>query len=293
VLIDRVDETPLTTMDAASTFAFMRPLLVDLPTLEHPHLGYKFFLWDSIGDDYKAHGARPDRIPIYELQWSVTDLKTMISQRLKAFSDGRVTALNELFCSEVKLDVDTLAANLAAGSPRDLIRLMERVVAEETRTSTDSECVGLVALWAGIRSFSEIRATELFPGQLPELRRVGATGALTFTVNTLANDIYRVTNQAARARVQGWQNTGMVGKVDEQLNPPNRPMYVYGPIDIRLAIAMMSNFTPQEVMANYVLVCPACEAVTISDRQEILCQVCSHRFGLSDARSLVEVCTTV
>jgi hypothetical protein len=291
VLIDRVDETELTMMDAASTLAFIRPLLVDLATLEHDGLGFKFFLWDAIGDEYKARGARPDRIPIYELHWSVTDLITMISERLKAFSQGSVRSLNQLFCEGIGIDVDSLAAHLASGSPRDLIRLMDRVVAEETRTSTESTCIGPAALWTGVRAFSEIRATELFPAQLVELRRVGATGSVTFTVNILANDIYRVTAQAARARVQGWQNTGMVGKIDEQLNPPNRPMYVYGPIDLRLAIAMLPNFTPQEVLANYALVCPACQLVAISDRQEVLCLGCSHRFKLTDAESLVEFCS--
>ncbi len=290
VLIDRVDETSLTMMDAASTLAFIRPLLVDLATLEQDTLAFKFFLWDAIRDEYRSGGARPDRIPIYELRWSVPDLMTMMTERLRAFSDGEVSSLGALTCSDVDIDLDRLGANLAAGSPRDFIRLMGRIVAEETRVSTSSTCIGAPALWAGVKAFADERADELFPGQLQELRRVGAKGNMTFTVNHLANDVYRISTQAARQRVQNWQHTGMIDKVDEQPNPPNRPMYVYGPVDLRLAIAMLPNLSPDEVLANFALVCPECGAVAISDRQEVFCTGCSHQFTLGDAESLLVAC---
>jgi len=137
VLVDRVDEFALTATDASNAFAFIRPLLIDLPTLEQDGIGFKFFLWDAMEDAFQGSGVRGDRVSVHSLQWSTEDLKLMISQRLKAFSDGRVGSLKELMCDSTDLDVDTLAAFLAAGSPRDLIRLMARVVAEETRVSDD------------------------------------------------------------------------------------------------------------------------------------------------------------
>jgi len=215
----------------------------------------------------------------------------MIARRLSAFSDGEVTSLRDLIQERDELDVDTLAAHLAAGSPRDLIRLMAWVVAEETRVSDDKTCITPASFWRGVTGFSAERADELFPSQLVEIRRVGAAGGLTFTVNRLANDIYRVTTQAARARVQGWMRTGLVARIGELPNPGNRPMYLYGPVDLRLALAMLPNSEPDEVLANYALICPACSAVAISDAREISCMKCSHRFSLGDAKSLVELCT--
>jgi hypothetical protein len=169
---------------------------------------------------------------------------------------------------------------------------MARVVAEETRVSDDKTCITSDALWRGVAAFSEIRVNELFPGQLTEIRRVGASGAVTFTVNRLANDIYRVTTQAARARVQGWTRTGMVAQIGDVPNPGNRPMYLYGPVDLRLALAMLPNSPPDEVLAKFALICPECEAIAISDEAKITCMRCSHRFALGDAKSLVEVCTS-
>lgn len=48
VLVDKVDENPLTQADAESTYKFIMPLLTDLGVLELPGLGMKFFLWDGV-----------------------------------------------------------------------------------------------------------------------------------------------------------------------------------------------------------------------------------------------------
>jgi len=288
VLVDRVDEIELTTTDASNSFRFVRPLLVDLPTLEGKGFGFKFFLWDAMKGEFAVGGLRTDRVALHELQWSPADLQKMIGERLSSYSEGRVDSLNELFCDRKDLDIDALASHLAEGSPRDLIRLIATVVAEETRVQQNQECISMEAFWDGVTQFSAVRAEELFPGGLTELRKIGAAGSLTFTVNRLANDVYRVTTQAARARVQNWRNTGMVDQIGEVPNPGNRPLYLFGPIDLRLAIAMLPNSHPEEVLGNFALACPACGQTAISDQTEITCLGCSHRFGLNDARSLLE-----
>ena len=63
VLIDRVDETPLTT-GGDQAYAFIAPLMTDLHLLETPGFGFKFFLWDLLLDDYRSV-ARPDRVKYY------------------------------------------------------------------------------------------------------------------------------------------------------------------------------------------------------------------------------------
>ena len=97
VLIDRVDETPLTTGDASSSLQFIKPLTYDLPTLETPGIAFKFFLWDRVESDLRAGGARPDRVPLYTLRWTIEELQTMLSKRLIAYSGGRSLPLTT-FC---------------------------------------------------------------------------------------------------------------------------------------------------------------------------------------------------
>jgi hypothetical protein len=291
VLVDRVDEIGLTSTDASKTLQFIQPLATDLPTLELSGVAFKFFLWDLIGEDLRASGGRPDRVPIYTLAWSSADLVEMMSRRLSALSSSRVTRLSDLCCDEVGLDVDLLMASLAGGSPRDLIRMMSRVIAEQTRMSDQATCIGADALWDGIRHFAEERAEELFSRHLPDVRRIGARGQVTFTINQLASDVFRVSAQAARSKVQKWEQTGLISQIGELPNPGNRPMHLYGAVDPRLVIAMLRTVSPEEILGNYLLFCPQCEQLAISDREEIICPHCNYEFTLGDASSLLEVCT--
>jgi hypothetical protein len=291
VLVDRVDEIGLTTTDASKTLQFIHPLVTDLPTLELDGVAFKFFLWDLIEQDLRESGGRPDRVPIYTLEWSTGDLEQMISRRLAALSGGRITRLSELFCPEVGLNVDLLMANLAGGSPRDLIRMMSRVVAEQTRMTDDATCIGSEALWRGVRLFSDERADELVHRYLGDVRRIGARGQVTFTINQLASDVFRVTTQAARSRVQKWEQTGLISQIGELPNPGSRPMHLYGAVDPRLAIAMLKTASPEEIVGNYILFCPQCKRLVISDREQIVCPQCNHEFGLGEAPSLLELCS--
>ena len=291
VLVDRVDEIGLTATDASKTLQFIHPLVTDLPTLELPGAAFKFFLWDLIEEELRATGGRPDRVPIFTLSWSPADLEQMIARRLAAFSGGSVSQLTQLFCREVGVNVDVLMAHLAGGSPRDLIRMMARVVSEQTRVSDDAKCIGAEALWTGVRRFADERSDELIHRYLPDVRRIGGRGQVTFTITQIASDVFRVTTQAARSKVQKWEQTGLIAQIGELPNPGSRPMYLYGAIDSRLAIAMLRTASPDEVVGNYVLFCPQCEQLVISDRQTIICRHCNHEFNLIDAKSLLEACT--
>ena len=70
VLVDGVDELPLTGSDASATFSFIQSLLADLQTLESPGGAIKVFMWDQTEESYREGGARPDRVPQFVLQWS-------------------------------------------------------------------------------------------------------------------------------------------------------------------------------------------------------------------------------
>lgn len=141
VLIDRVDETPITSGDASSSLEFIKPLAYDLPILETPGVAFKFFLWDRIEPGLRAGGARPDRVPLYTLEWSLEELEMMLGRRLVVHSGGSVSSFNDLLCRDVPLDLHRLVAYLSAGSPRDMIRLAQRIVAEHTRISSEAGCL--------------------------------------------------------------------------------------------------------------------------------------------------------
>ena len=289
VLVDKIDETAVTG-EASSSFAFIRPLITDLPTLEEAGVGFKLFLWDAIESSYMDGGARPDRIPTHRLNWSVPELEAMLSQRLNAYSAGAVMSLDQMLALDSGISLQRLVAYLGAGSPRDCIRLCAQMVSEQTRTSSAEGLISLKSVWAGVRGFSDQRALEVARRDvLADLKRVRLP---TFTINRLANDVFRVSDQAARRKVQIWSDRGIVEKIGELPNRRNRPTYLFGVTDLRVAIAMMPTEDIPLILGNYAVLCPSCGAVCVTDRTEIDCPASGDRFKLGDARTLYDEVTT-
>jgi hypothetical protein len=287
ILIDRVDETSFVSADAEKTFNFIHPLLVDLPTLETEGVAFKFFLWDQIEERYRASGMRPDRVPVYTLQWSIAELETMLAQRLLSYSARRVSSLNQLLCRDIGLDLHRLVVYLAEGSPRDMIRLCKRIIAEQTRTSEESRCLEEAAIWTGVQTFANERSQELFGQHIGELARIGQP---TFTISHIASEVFRIGDNAARRKIQIWTNSGVVSKVGEVPNPPNRPSYLFGVTDLRVALAIMTSDDVRLVLSNCAVECPSCETICISDRSDIQCLNCHRQFKFVNANSLLDIC---
>src|SRR5439155_20240795 len=167
------------------------------------------------------------------------ELSEMLRLRIRTYSNGSIDSYNDLLCEGTGIDVHALITQMAFGSPRDMYRLANQIVAEQTRTSADTACIDLKSVWAGFRQFSDQRARELMPsGYLDDLRRIGKP---TFTINHLANDVFRIVDNSARRKVQLWTDRGVIKKVDEVPNPPNRPSYLFGVVDPRVALAILPN----------------------------------------------------
>lgn len=286
VLVDRVDETPLTGMDARQSFALIKNLMSDLPTLEIKGLAFKFFLWDQLKDEYVQQGARPDRVKIFELNWRPEELEKMLSERLKEYSRGAHNSFNTL-TSTSDLNTHRLVARLGAGSPRDMIRVCGRIVDEHTRSDSPTTKIPAETIYRGVQNFSQERSEELFSANLVQLKKLST---VTFTVNQLASDFLRISIQAARNRIGPWQNSGAIKKIDEIENQGSRPLHLYGISDVRLLIALFPKLEVRHILTNWSFVCPSCGSVALSDRKEIVCE-CGERMASKEAKSLFAECT--
>jgi hypothetical protein len=289
ILVDKVDETPTTATSADAAFNLIRPLLVDLPTLEAPGAAFKFFLWDQTEESFRIGGGRPDRMHVVTLNWSVNELELMLTRRLLAFSDGQVDTFNQMLCSDVTVDAHKLLAYLAHGSPRDMIRMAASVIAEQTRHSGEAPCITEKSLFQGVQSFSLQRSQELYPQFLPDLQKVGEP---TFTITGISSDIFRFTTQAGRSKVQKWQNAGAVDKIAELPNQAGRPTYLYGFADPRLVITVRGRDV-QTALRQDLHVCGACARFVTSVDPELSCPHCGQSFESGTSRSLLDVCQRV
>lgn len=139
-LIDRLDESVQMADDPDAQVAMLEPLLAHLPIIEMPNVAFKFFLTRKTRDLLLNRPTiRRDRLTdqAVTIKWEKRHLKTLLDERLEAYSEGSVHDLPSLFIKtssdtetlhvskrsdfEIGKQVETEMLQLAQGSPRRLL----------------------------------------------------------------------------------------------------------------------------------------------------------------------------
>jgi len=264
VLIDRVDETAETSADPMAAYAMIAALMHELKVLEHRPFAYKFFLPDDLLPFYQRDGGRSDRIRNYETRWRNDELDTLMARRLSAYSGGRVSSLRDLLAAGSDAEgLVRLSIHFAQRSPRDLIRIWGRAVAEQLRINHTSGAISETALLSGIDAFSREKADEIATADtVRDLKRVAR---VDFTVSEVASDVFHVDNNSARARIQSWENRGVVKKIGEVPVARGRPHHHYGVVDIRVARSIFPDVRLDDFLTAKARLCPGCESPMLRD----------------------------
>lgn len=264
ILVDRVDETRITSSNAGEAFNFVKDLLRDLHVLEMEGVAFKFFLWDQTRDLYYADGARPDRVPMHDLDWTASQISQMLSKRLKTFSQDRVPSLNQLFRREVVFDFHMLVSYLAAGSPRDMIRIAGRMVDEHTKTFDVASLISFSTAELAIRRYASERSKELYPQFFGELPKIGLA---KFTLSGLHALSFRPSPNGLEQRIQKWLESGFVIPAGEVQSDDGKEERVFALSDPRLVIAAKSNHDRlTTILVDSFLVCPKCKELVINEK---------------------------
>lgn len=225
ILVDKIDETPLTNNDASATYDLVRPLLVDLELLSLKGYAFKFFIWDKVEDFYRKGDARPDRISIYNLRWERANLEKLLSERLKVFSDGRVTSLQQI-APDVP-NADALACMFANLSPRNLIGLGNSILSVQAEMNSGSNVISAEAFDKGLTEFCEKYVRDTYEASVP-LKEVQRVGKEIFTASFAATSVFKISLNAAREKISNWAKTGMVKTIGTvKVATSNKPINLY------------------------------------------------------------------
>lgn len=280
VLVDKVDETALTVRDAKASFALISPLIKDLEVLEMKGFAFKFFLWDELEPFHREY-ARPDRIPQFPMEWDERTLYELLGERLKAYSNRKISRLAQVADNAVGAQIEELVISFSGNSPRDVIRICQRICNEQLEFNPFATKLQEKAVLDGISHFSEKRAEEIAGGNvLKDLKKVGATD---FTLNFLANEIFKERHEnTSRVKIKEWRNSGIVGEVGAVTGPRGKPVKLYAITDLRIARTLFPEMTVMEFFHKKVKRCERCGAMVIRDwdiSTEHSCQECEHQFG--------------
>ncbi|WP_371031309.1 P-loop ATPase, Sll1717 family [Pseudoclavibacter sp. JSM 162008] len=284
VVIDRVDETDATSSKPQAAFELIRALVTNLTTLEQPGVAFKFFLWDQLRPIAIEAGIRTDRIAEFRLSWSSIELAEMLSARLSAYSDGSIESFNDLLMDKGRLDAHLLLAHLCYGSPRDMIRMAKQIITEATRASSEIGSISEAAIWKGVHEFSKMRTSELYSRFQSDLFKFAD---VSFVTNKLASDVFRISDNAMRQKLQQWTGVGVIRKMTEVSDGKNRPKHVYTFTDLRVVLARTPLADVQLVLDNYALKCTNCTKFVIGSDAELVCE-CNARVPLAGSHSLLQ-----
>jgi len=283
ILIDKVDETHVTTNDSEASFKLIESIIRDLDLLQMKHICFKFFLWDKLQIFYIEY-ARPDRIQDFHLNWTRNELNKMIRLRLQAYSEeSRLVNFHDLFNidKEHKDLIGNIIVTFSQGSPRDMIRICRRLVVEQLRLSENPTGIGYRAFSSGLNSFCEQRSKEIIPAQV--LSDLIKTHRLDFTVNYVANDVFKIKTNSARAKIKTWLNTGVVQHIDEiKIDSGRKPHHHYAVVDARVAKSIFPEVEFLDFMRDKVVICPNCSSDIFRDWNITnlqTCQKCKYQFA--------------
>jgi hypothetical protein len=277
ILVDKVDENPLTG-GAIASLGFIQPLLSDLNILEVSGMAFKLFLWDRIEEDARKF-SRPDRIKTYTLKWTAAQLKMMLSRRLAAHSNNKVSSLAAITELGRQADIDELIVNLSGGSPRNIIRICKSIFDQQSELDSESEVVSERAILSGIEVISAAIAAESV--QENTLRDLKKLKRADFTLTNVYADVFRISQGAGTQKVQLWQDAGAVIKIgSRQEKKGNRPSNVYA---VSSPIVLKHIFSDMNVLDFSEKKMRRCECGQVVLRDWDLsktqsCHSCEHNF---------------
>lgn len=258
ILIDKVDETHLTTNDPNATFRLIEPLIKELETHSIKGYAFKYFLWDKIYNKL-LESARPDRIQINTLEWSKEKLLLMLSYRLKAFSGGKITCINELYQNYFnKITSDEIIVALSWRSPRNVIRFCQEIIAEQSLINTEVNTLDTRTLDKASLKISEKISGEIYGYEtLSEIKKIDKE---LMSISHLANNIFKISANAVRPKITNWNDKGFVVNAGNDKSGGKKPVNIYYVCDPRVNRLINNKEDIYDYFLNNLKYCKNCDA---------------------------------
>lgn len=138
VLFDKIDEFSEVNSDINKVADFTLPILTDTDLLYTNKLSIVFSLWSEVKRTLNSRGVRFDKFQDIDISWRDPELEQLIDKRLKYYSINKNVPVT--LKSLVPFDNDRkIIIDLADGSPRSLISLMNRLYEEEIRDGSEED----------------------------------------------------------------------------------------------------------------------------------------------------------
>ena len=222
---------------------------------------------------YEKYG-RKDRIKHHVLNWDNADLNKMLSKRLEAYSNNKINNFSDIVNYDFYISIDEIIILFAQKSPRNVIRIIQDIIAEQREINQYARKISETAIMEGINTFSQNKASEIVDiNTLRELRKIGQ---IEFTINYLANDIYKCSQENVRTKIKKWSDLGIIENIGKEKGR-KKPVNKYCINDVIIARCILPEVSIKEFINSKYRMCP-CGADLLRDWENgynKICHICS------------------
>jgi hypothetical protein len=205
--VDKVDETTKTGTSSELSAKLVYPILSQVQLMEIAGFSWIFFLWDKIKNELSDDPLRIrlDKFAFSEISWDENFLKEMVSQRLRYFSDGRISDGQMLCKADVNFEhhINNFI-NIVSKSPRELVRLFDVLVREYDVKYAQENHIQYLSnddFQDAIESYIKNVVWTVYDRKnLSEILRLGMQRFINKDVQTA----FKISDQGARNRIRNW-----------------------------------------------------------------------------------------
>ncbi|EPM5305649.1 P-loop ATPase, Sll1717 family [Cronobacter sakazakii] len=209
VLIDKLDETAVTTNSSEATAQLIFPLLSNIQLLEISNFSWIAFVWDAVQYHFNnKYRIRLDKIAHANISWEHAELREMLDKRMAFYSDGKLKFECILNVTDNKDNVIEQLINISVKSPRELIKLCD-IIFREHDANEFKGGINDESLNSGIDKYCLDTIGTWYDNDV--LQQIYRLGKVQF-VNKHVQSLFKISDQGARIKIKGWEDMQIVKK---------------------------------------------------------------------------------
>ncbi len=170
IMVDKVDETDVCGGRYDLAANLVAPMVTSLAFMEMDKIATKLFLPIQI-EEILGERIRTDRILTRNISWSNERLNIMLNKRLRSYSDNKIESLKSFVEPAIWENFNKNILYYSALCPRNLIRLLEFIIAELCEIEQNPTIIDEAALYAGKDHFLSVRFREADSGEYQDRLR--------------------------------------------------------------------------------------------------------------------------
>lgn len=242
VLIDKLDETNVTTNSSEATAQLIFPLLSNIQLLEVHNFSWITFIWDAVQDHFnEKYKIRLHKISHANISWENSELRDMLNKRMAFFSEGRLLFEDVLNINADKDEIINKLINISLKSPRELIKLCDIIFREHDANEFEGG-VNEISMEAGIDKYCvDTIGTWYERNVLHQIYRLGKD----VFVNKDVQSLFKISDQGARSKIKSWEDMRVVKKSGTTPSDAGgKPVTLYEVVDPRIVRIIKNELDP-------------------------------------------------